>query len=177
LEDVEVRYEKPDGRLSSPVQRLSVERGDSVAVLVWVKDVDELVFVRQFRYPLFRHQEPWLIEIVAGSIDPDEIAEQAAVRELKEEVGVVGTKITQIAEFFGSPGSLSEKITIYFAALDSRMTDLKIGGLPGEDLEILTSPVTEVYRNFLQGKFHDGKTAVALGWFFLQGPGKTLNSQ
>ncbi len=86
VDEATVSYEKLDGSMSKPVKRQSLERGDSVAVLLLDRSTQELILVRQFRYPMLRHGEPWLLEMVAGMIDESETPEIAARREVFEEV-------------------------------------------------------------------------------------------
>lgn len=52
---------------------------------VWKEDPDKIVLIRQYRYPLDR----WIYELPAGLIDEGEIAEEAAIREMKEETGLL----------------------------------------------------------------------------------------
>lgn len=165
VDEATVAYQKPDGSWSEPTKRLSVERGDAVAVIIFDTDAHALTFVRQFRYPTRRHGEPWLLEIVAGNIDPSETALEAARREAKEEVGMDLGDLEKVAEMFGSPGGLSEKVTI-FSALGERTS--RGGGLEGEDVEIVQMSVEEALDRMDRGEIHDGKTLVALQWLALR---------
>ncbi len=51
---------------------------------VWKDDPDKIVLLRQYRYPI----GDYLYELPAGLIDGEETAEEAAVREMKEETGL-----------------------------------------------------------------------------------------
>lgn len=161
VDEATVAYEKPDGSWSEPSKRLSVERGDAAAVLVHDTERDVLTFVRQFRYPTLRHGEPWLLEIVAGMVDPGETAQEAARREVEEEIGVRVESLERIAEFYGSPGGMSEKVSVFYAQARYEGGG---GGLEGEDLEVVEMPVVEALEGLENGDFHDGKTLVALLW-------------
>lgn len=159
VDEATVAYEKADGTWSELVKRLSVERGDAVGVLVHDEDRDELVFVRQFRYPTLRHGEPFPLEIMAGAIDPGESPEEAARREADEELGMKLGELTKVAEMYGSPGGLSERITIFYARGRREGAG---GGLEGEDVEIVAMSEDEAVRRLGQGEFRDGKTQIAL---------------
>ena len=162
-----VAYERPDGMWSEPVDRLSVERGDAAAVLVHDEAKDVLLFVRQFRYPTLRHGEPFLLEIVAGAIDEGEDAEEAARREAEEEVGMALTDLQEIALMYGSPGGLSELMTIFYAK-GTRTGEG--GGLEGEDLETVEIGREEAIARMRQGEFRDAKTLIALQWLAGRAP-------
>ncbi len=162
VDEATVAYEKKDGTWSDPSKRLSVERGDAAAILVHDPEEDALIFVRQFRYPTLRHGEPWLLEIVAGAIDEGEDAETAARRELQEEIGVKVERLERVAEMYGSPGGMSERITIFFAEGSYGGGG---GGLEGEDLEIVAIPAVEAIAMLDRGEIHDGKSQIALHWY------------
>ena len=48
------------------------------------KEPDKIVMIRQYRYPV----NAWIYELPAGLIDEGETAQQAAVREMREETGI-----------------------------------------------------------------------------------------
>ena len=156
-----VAYEKPDGTMSEPVDRLSVERGDAAAVLIHDEAKDVLVFVRQFRYPTLRHGEPFPLEIVAGAIDEGEDAETAARREAEEEVGMTLSEVVKVAEMYASPGGMSEMIAIFYA---KGTRDGEGGGLEGEDVETVEMTRAEAIERMRGGGFRDAKTLIALQW-------------
>lgn len=164
VDEATVSYEKLDGSMSKPVKRQSQERGDSVAVLLLDRSTQELILVRQFRYPMLRHGEPWLLEMVAGMIDESETPEIAARREVFEEVRAEPLDLQPIGSFYGSPGGLSEKIYLFYAEVE-RLPDGIDGGLEEEDIEIVRI-AADACREIQQGGLiHDGKTQVALYWF------------
>jgi len=162
VDQATVRYERPDGTQSEPTKRASLERGDSVGVLLQERSTGRLLFVRQFRYPTLRHGEPWLLEIVAGAIDPGETPEQAATREIEEEVGFRVERLEPLAEMYGSPGGLSEKIYIYFAEFEEEKRASEGGGLEGEDVERVDLSLEEALKMLDAGEIRDAKSQIAL---------------
>ncbi len=69
-----------------------LERGDSVAVLIYELDSDSLLCTKQFRPEAAEkdlkegyEDAGWLLEIPAGMIDLGEDPQQAAIREVKED--------------------------------------------------------------------------------------------
>ena len=73
--------------MSEPVSRLVLERGDSVAVLLYRPETRQIVLVNQFRYPTYEKGPGWIVETLAGVVDPGEDPEDAARREVLEESG------------------------------------------------------------------------------------------
>ena len=48
-----LQFEKFDGQMSEPVRRLTLERGDAAAALLWQRDKQRLLLVEQFRHADF----------------------------------------------------------------------------------------------------------------------------
>ena len=97
-----------------------------------------------------------------GTVDPGEKPLQTAKRELVEETGYRAKKWTKLAEFYPSPGFLTEKMTIYLA------TGLTAGeAKPMEDERIETRWFTarEIDEMMRTGKIIDAKTMIGfLRW-------------
>ena len=78
IEEATLSYEQFDGAMSPDVTRVNFDRGDSVGVLLYAADTNEVVLVEQFRYPVYASESErrgqgrgWLLEIVAGVKDAD----------------------------------------------------------------------------------------------------------
>lgn len=68
-----------------PLYTGETKRNGIVIYPVWKEDAEKIVLIKQYRYPINR----WIYELPAGLIDEGETAEQAAVREMKEETGLI----------------------------------------------------------------------------------------
>jgi ADP-ribose pyrophosphatase len=123
-----------------------------------VNDKKHILLVKQYRLPARKY----LWELPAGTVDPGETVFQAARRELAEETGLRAGKMQKLAEFYPSPGFLTEKMTIYLA------TDLTKGeATPMEDERIETQwfKAKEIDRMIRDGKIQDAKTNIGfLRW-------------
>lgn len=161
-----VSFQLRDGEMSEPHERLSVERGDSVGILVRDKSTDEFLFVRQFRYPCAAHGNAWLLETPAGKIELGEESEAAAEREVREEIGYTVRRLTRVGAFYGSPGGVSELTTIFFTEVQDDDRVGEGGGTDhGEDIELVRVGCDEATRRALAGEVRDGKALIALLWY------------
>jgi len=152
--------------MSAPHRRLSVERGDSAALLIYLAERDAFLFARQFRYPCAGHGDPWLIEAIAGKIDAGESPEDAARREAREEVGYRVSELTKIGAFYGSPGGLSELTHVFYAKVSSSDRIGDGGGVDvGEDVEQVEIPAADAVKMALAGQIKDGKALIGLLWY------------
>jgi ADP-ribose pyrophosphatase len=107
---IEVEHETvclPDGR---QVQREVVNHAPAAAILP-VDDDGNLIFVRQYRYPI----KQMALELPAGLMEPGESPSSAAARELEEEIGKKPAKLTYLFKFYSSIGISTEEIYIYMA--------------------------------------------------------------
>lgn len=150
--------------------RLKLDRPDAVIVLLYNKDRDTVVLVKQYRYPaaekMSNLREPGMIvEVIAGKIDANESSKTAAIREVEEETGYVITEddLISLNWGFASPGYSSERIYQYAAVVTNRHKKAKGGGKDGEceDIEIIEMPYLE-FRAFVEnGSLIDMKTRLA----------------
>nr|DAV82006.1 MAG TPA: hypothetical protein [Caudoviricetes sp.] len=65
-------------------------RADAVCIFVYNKNKTKMLLIKEFRYPV----NDFIIGTPAGFIDPNETIEQAALRELFEEVGYTKDQVT-----------------------------------------------------------------------------------
>jgi ADP-ribose pyrophosphatase len=170
LDQATVSYERFDGSLSAPHQRLLFERGDSTAVLPYDPFSGRVVLVRQFRYPLTaRSDSAWLWEIIAGMVDGGRTPEEAARAEALEEAGYALGALDHIMTVYPSPGACSERVHIFLAALAPGMRVAAGGGLAEghEDILVRLFPLDEALQMADNGGISDGKTILALQYLAL----------
>ena len=120
IDEATVSYRGADGSMIGPVRRLSLERGDSVAALVFHRDRRSVILANQFRYPTYEKGPGWLTELVAGMVDPGETPEQSMRREILEESGYEIERLQHISTFYVSPGGSSERIFLYYVEVNRR---------------------------------------------------------
>lgn len=141
----------PDG---TQAMREIVRHPGAVA-MVPVLPSGDVVLVRQFRHAA----RQILLEIPAGTLEPDEDPLVAARRELQEEIGYRPGTLTPLGGEYTAPGYTSEYIHLYLA------TDLVESRLSQDDdefLEVVTLPFDDVLRDVLSGSITDGKTQLGL---------------
>ena len=124
--------------------------------IVPVTDDGRVILERQYRYAVGET----LIEIPAGKLDSaDEVPLEAALRELREETGIVPAEMIYMGVYYGSPAIMGEKIHMYLAkGLQFGKDDLDAD----EFLEVFTIPLTEAVEMVLRGEIKDGKTQTAI---------------
>lgn len=169
LEQYRVTHELFAGGWSEELDRELFRRGNCVAVLLYDPHKDAVILIEQFRVgAILRPEQPWLLEIVAGAIEPGETAEEVAYRESREEAGCEILELMVINEFYTTPGGSSEWITLFCGKVDSTGVS-GIHGLDHEQEDILVSTVSfdEVYRMLEQGKINSGIPIIAIQWLAL----------
>lgn len=146
--------------------RFAFHRGDSVAILLYEKDTASVLITKQFRYPTTQHNQGWVCEIPAGSLEKDECPLACVVRETEEEVGYSVFQPEQIFNFYTSPGGSTERCYLFYAEVSARDKTSKGGGLASEkeDIKLIKLPVAEI-ESWLSEEIIDAKTIIALQWF------------
>jgi ADP-ribose pyrophosphatase len=130
-------------------------RHPGAAAVVPLDAAGRVCVVRQYRHGV----EDFLWEIPAGKLDAGEAPAVCAVRELREETGIVAQRWTPLGIYISAPGILNEIIHLYLAR------DLEVGTATpdaDEDLELQWLPLTDAVGFALRGDWNDGKTVVAL---------------
>ena len=139
----------PDG---FEITRAIVQHGGS-AVVMPVDEKGRVLLVKQYRLPARRYM--W--ELCAGRMDPGEKVLQTAKRELQEETGLRAKKITKLAEFWVSPGFLSEHMTLFLA---TGLTAGEQKPMDDERIETRWFTAAEIEKMIDSGKIPDAKTQI-----------------
>jgi len=159
-----VEHERFDGGTLT-VERENLERGDAVAVLLHDPKRDEVLLIEQFRIgPMVRGDHPWLLEIVAGVIEADEEPEACARRECLEEAGYRPEVLRRLGCFYPSPGGMSERIHLFYAAVDAERPAAPGGGAPqeGEDIRCVWVGRDEALALARRGRINSAAPLLAL---------------
>ncbi len=141
----------PNGKV---VYRESVSHPGGVCIAA-IDNRNNLLFVRQFRYPFGKI----ITELPAGKLEPGEDPVSAAERELKEEVGASAKKFEFLGQMYPTPGYCGEVIHLFYA------DDISFGTQsPDEDefLDVLPIPFDDAVQMVLRGDLPDAKTQIAI---------------
>lgn len=144
--------EMPDGRQT--IYGV-VECKDAVGVLPFI-DAEHVILVRQYRY-VFNEVHRW--EMPTGGAKPGESLEQAARRELREEIGYDAVSLTHVSTYYTSKSIMREVAHLYIGR------DLILmQALPDETefLEVEIFPFDRVLQMVLQGEIRDSMTIIAV---------------
>ena len=152
--------------MSQSVKRLCLERGDSVAALLFNVDSRQLTLVNQFKYPTYAKGPGWIKEVIAGMVDPDETPETAMRREILEESGYRVCELEHISTFYVSPGGSSERIFLYYATVRNSDRVEAGGGVESEqeDIQLVEMSLEEAIDSIATGELADAKTILAIYW-------------
>jgi nudix-type nucleoside diphosphatase (YffH/AdpP family) len=178
VEEAYLQFEKFNGEMSDTVRRISLERGNSVAVLVFNNQTNKLVLISQFRYPTHDKGHGWTIEAIAGIIDSDETPEESARREVTEETGLNLSTLEHITTFYPSPGGSSELVYLYYAEVSGHPVDRdNTGGLisEGEDIQSIEISLEDALGKIKSGDIMDAKTIIGVYWLENQRIQKSLS--
>jgi len=152
-----------DGELE--IVRENLERGDAVVVLLHDPARDKVLLIEQFRIgPTARKDNPWLIEVVAGMLEPGEDPLACARRECIEEAGYEPTTLTPLGDYYVSPGGCSERIFLYLSEVDAGKPVGDGGGLDEEheDIRVFWVKREEALAMVADGRINSSGPMLAL---------------
>jgi len=136
-----------------------VMRHPGAAVILPMVDADHICLIKNYRIAV----EKTLIELPAGTLEPDEAPEITAGRELEEETGYRAAKITHLITYFPSPGVMDEKMFVYLA---EHLTMHQHAREEGEEIENMVVSLEEAREMIRDGRIVDGKTIASLLYYF-----------
>ncbi len=169
LERYRFRHRLFNGAMSEEVQRDIFERGHAVVLLPYDPIRDDVVLIEQIRIAAWdTSASPWLMELVAGMIEPGETHDDVARREAQEEAGLEVKRMRPIINYLASPGGTSERLFIHVGEVDARSAH-GIHGLADEHEDIRVHVVSreQAYRWVEEGKIDNAASVIALQWLQL----------
>ena len=123
-----------------------VQSHDSVAILIYHKEKEAFILVKQFRPPVYhRNGDGMTVEMCAGIIDKDKSLEQIAREEIEEECGfsVPLNSIERISKILSAVGTSGSSQVIYYVEVDESMRVSEGGGIEDEQIEVVELPIAE----------------------------------
>ncbi len=149
----------------------AVQCHDSVAALLYHRDKDAFLLVRQFRPPVYMNHPEHLCtyELCAGLADKNARLKQIVREEIDEECGyeVPLTNISKITSFFTNVGVSGNQQHLFFAVIDESMKIHAGGGVNFEEIVLEYIPLTEA-KTFIfdESKAKTPGLMFAFYWYF-----------
>jgi ADP-ribose pyrophosphatase len=114
-----------------------------------------ILLLRQFRHAA----EGYIWEIPAGRLDPGELPDQCARRELAEETGMRAGRLERLTTFYTTPGFTDERIHLFLAdGLEEGSHRREVD----EFIELCPTRWSVALGMIKRGEIVDGKTLIAL---------------
>ena len=107
---------------------------------VYGEEKDQLVLIRQYRYPI----DGYVYEFPAGLVEPGEDMVQAGIREMLEETGLSFSPVHSTQPFFMTVGMTDESCGLVFGYCDGQPTNAHQEG--SEDIQVVLADRAECRR-------------------------------
>lgn len=144
---------------------------DSVAILLWHREKNAFILVKQLR-PTVLNKNPnngMMYELCAGIVDKIKPLNVIAKEEVLEECGydIPLESIQKISSFYTSVGISGNHQTLYYAECNESMKVNNGGGLDEEDIEVIYIEVSKA-KEFMFDENYQKTTGVLMSfyWFF-----------
>ena len=142
---------QPDGK---PGTYATVTLKAGIAILP-LRDDDQVVLVRQFRYALGRES----LEVVSGTRDDGENAREAARRELREEVGLTATEWVGLGACDMDTSIVRCPVQLFLVRGLSATQSAREGT---ENMKTVTMPFEEAIREVISGGITHSPSCILL---------------
>ncbi|MDD2383499.1 MAG: NUDIX domain-containing protein [Sulfurospirillaceae bacterium] len=147
-----------------------VDTHDSVAILLYHKELDSFVFVKQFRPSIYlKNNDGFTYELCAGIVDKDKSLIEIAQEEVLEETGYAVSldRLQKVTSFYTAVGFAGGLQTFYFATIDESMRVGEGGGIENENIEVIYLKREEALPFMFDGTHATTSGLMfALMWYF-----------
>lgn len=151
---IRVIHDKVELEDGNTAMREVVEHPGGVCVAA-LDDDDNMLFVKQFRYPY----KEVLLELPAGKLEKGQTPLENGKRELLEETGAIGREYMTLGKLYPSPGYCGEIIHMYFCKID-RYEQQQLD--EDEFLNVEKLPLSKAVEMVLNNEIADAKTQCAV---------------
>lgn len=151
---------------------------DSVSILLYHKDKDAFLFVKQFRPSLWYHETGgdtskidentgFSYEFCAGLCDKEGLEpEEVAIEEVLEETGYAVPSVNYITSSFTGLGFSANRQSVFYAIIDESMKKGQGGGVDDECIELVFISRKDIYEFLYDESKPKGAGALfGLLWF------------
>jgi len=174
IDQLTFRHTLFEGGWSPVIKRELFGRGEAVVVLLYDLKAELVVLIEQCRAGALQHaalknDQAWLIEPVAGMVEPGESNLVACKREAFEEAGVTQAEFEYICQFYPSPGGSDEILYLYGAEVDATTLPDYAGEVSEvEDIRLIKMPFSQAKSKLMKAEFNVASTIIALQWLLFQ---------
>ena len=172
LQDYNIDVPSFDGVMLKGLERATLIGADAAIVLPYDPHTDQVMLIEQFRIGPFARKDPnpWMLEPVAGRIDPNETPEIAAQREMQEEAHLEIKKLHKVHSGYTSPGSTTDYFNVFVAEVHLQDVGSTVTGLESENESIRTyvMPFTQFFEMLKRGDLAVTPLALAGYWLALK---------
>uniref|UniRef100_A0A8H9YQA2 GDP-mannose pyrophosphatase n=1 Tax=Pseudomonas tritici TaxID=2745518 RepID=A0A8H9YQA2_9PSED len=146
------------------------DRGNGATILLYNREKQTVVLIRQFRVATWVNGNPdgRLIETCAGLLDNDE-PEVCIRKEAIEETGFAVGEVKKLFELYMSPGGVTEIVYFFIAEYTEAQRANAGGGVEDEDIDVLEIPFAQALEMVKTGEIQDGKALILLQYLQISG--------
>ncbi|WP_435248197.1 ADP compounds hydrolase NudE [Vibrio sp. nBUS_14] len=151
IESLDLRFSNGEERTYERMK----PSGRNAVMMVPITEQGDILLVREYAAGTERYE----LGFPKGLIDPGEQPNQAAVRELKEEIGFGANKLTPLKEVILAPSYFSSKMTLFIA---EELYSEKLEGDEPEPLDIVRWPLAQAEELLTHLDFCEARSITAL---------------
>ncbi|MDA0153952.1 MULTISPECIES: ADP compounds hydrolase NudE [Vibrio] len=151
IESLDLRFSNGEERTYERMK----PSGRNAVMMVPITEQGDILLVREYAAGTERYE----LGFPKGLIDPGEQPSEAAVRELKEEIGFGANKLTPLKEVILAPSYFSSKMTLFIA---EDLYPEKLEGDEPEPLDIVRWPLAQAEELLTHLDFCEARSITAL---------------
>lgn len=151
VESIDIRFTNGEER---SYERL-LPGGNGAVMMVPINQDNEIILIREYACGM----DDYNLTLPKGAVDLGETLEQAANRELQEEIKIKAGRLEHIKCLSLSPSYMKSQIHVFIA---QDLTESPLEGDEPEPLEIVKWPLDDLDALVLREDMHEGRAIAAL---------------
>ncbi|SDT92803.1 NUDIX domain-containing protein [Desulfobacula phenolica] len=132
----------------------AVDKGGNSVAMIPIDEKNNIYLVEEY----FGAVNKRMLCLPKGMVDAGETNEEAALRELQEEIGLKG-KLKQLTIMDISPSYLTQKTILY---LVTELVHSKLEGDEREYIRTVKLPITEAFEKVMKGEITEARTITGI---------------
>lgn len=166
--EFKVKFKTYSGKWSNITSRYILTKKHAAAILLFNPYEDYIVLVEQFRIgALHAGKSSWILEPVAGLIEPNDTPETTAIREAKEEANCEAKKLIYICNYLASPGTTNELTSVYCGLIQDSQEGIYGLSEENEDIKVHKIPTERAFKMLTTGEIFSAAAIISIQWLQL----------
>ena len=165
---LKLQYQRFDGEWSEPHDHVAMFGSAGTSMLLYDPELDNVVMIEEFRAGRAFMDEPFILGLPGGGLEPEEDPQEGVIREAVEEAGIKPYAIRHLITYH-PVAAFSDNLNHTYLGLVRSENAKGVYGLDNENenIRVRVLPFDDAVAMISEGKIINGSAMTALLYFAL----------